>query len=150
MCRSPTMSADNPAASDGVPVVSHTRHPVGIACPPPAVAFLACVSTRAPLRWRPGHCPQFHAPIQPATLTDCPALSDMRGAMSPRPVVRGPMAIALPRSCSPVPSPRPFWARHRPLCRSSSRHRPGTAPCPAGDRPSPFAPPLAIQFQSHR
>ena len=42
----------------------------------------------------------------PATSTDCPAVSDGRGeAVIPRPVVRGQMAVALPRSRSPVPSP---------------------------------------------
>ena len=29
-----------------------------------------------PRRWRPGHCPPFHAPILPATLTDFPAAFD--------------------------------------------------------------------------
>jgi len=39
----------------------------------------------------------------PATSTDCPAVSDGRGgeAVIPRPIVRGPIAIALPRSRSP-------------------------------------------------
>jgi len=37
-------------------------------------------------------------------------------AVIPRPVVRGPMAVVLPRSRSPVPSPRPFWACHCRLC----------------------------------
>jgi len=34
MCRPPVMSADHPAASDGGPVVSHTRHPVSDRVPP--------------------------------------------------------------------------------------------------------------------
>jgi len=43
-----------------------------------------------------------------------------REAVIPRPVVRGPMAVVLPRSRSPVPSHRPFWACHCRLCWSSA------------------------------
>ena len=41
-------------------------------------------------------------------------------AVIPRPVVRGPMAAALPRLHSHVPSTRPFWAHHCRLCWSST------------------------------
>jgi len=41
-------------------------------------------------------------------------------AVIPRPVVRGPMAVAFPRSRSPVPPPRPFWECHSRLCRLST------------------------------
>jgi len=44
----------------------------------------------------------------PATSTDCPAVSDGGEAVIPRPVVRGPMAAALPRSRSHVSSPGRF------------------------------------------
>jgi len=58
----------------------------------------------------------------PATLTDCPAVSAGGGeAVIPRLVVRGPMAVALPRSRSPrTLHPGCFWARHCRLCWSSS------------------------------
>ena len=35
-----------------------------------------------------------------------------------------------------------------PKAAMGSRHQPGTAPRPAGDRPSPFSPPPAIQLRS--
>jgi len=71
----------------------------------------------------------------------------------PRPVVRGPMAGALPRSRSPVPLSGRFGRAtagyvDRPQAAMGSLHRPGTAPGPTGDRPSPFAPPPAIQLRS--
>jgi len=114
-----------------------------------------CVLTGAPRRRRPGHCPPFHGPIPPpATSTDCPAVSDGGGeVMIPWPVVRGPMAAALPRSRSHVPSPGRFGCAtasyvDRPQAQMEFRHRPGTAPGPAGNRP--FAPPPAIQLRSRR
>jgi len=59
----------------------------------------------------------------------------------PRPVVRGPMAVVLPRSRSPVPPGRFGRATANYVDRSQaalgSRHRPGTAPGPAGERPPP-------------
>jgi len=113
MCRPPAVSAYHPAASDGGPVVSHTRHPVGN-CAPPPVAFPACVSTRVPQR----RCLPFHAPIPPATSTDCSAASDGGQVVILRPVVRGLMAVVLPQSRFPVPSPGRFG-------------------CPAGD-PTPI------------
>ena len=78
----------------------------------PSVALHVCFLTGAPWRWRPGHCPPFHAPILPATSTDCPAASDWgRGkAVIPWPV-RGLMAVALPRSRSPHILPRPLIVR---------------------------------------
>jgi len=71
----------------------------------PSVALHICISTRVPRRRRPSRCPPFHAPVPPATSTDCPATSDGRGAVIPWPVVRGPMAVALPQSRSPIPFP---------------------------------------------
>jgi len=84
----------------------------------PSVALHVCFLTGAPRRQRPGRCPLFHVPIPPATSTDCPAASRRGEAVIPWPVVRGPMAVALPRSRSP----RPLWARHYRLC--SQRWRP--------------------------
>jgi len=74
----------------------------------PSVALHVCFLASAPRRRRPGRCPPFHAPIPPATSTDCPAVI-------PWPVVRGPMAVALSRS-----RPRPFWAHHCELRRLSA------------------------------
>ena len=77
----------------------------------PSVALHVCFLTGAPRRRRPGRCSPFHALIPRASS------GVRRGeAVIPRPVVRGPMAVALSRSRSPVPSPRPFWARHCRLC----------------------------------
>jgi len=70
-----------------------------------------------------------------------------------RPVVRVPMAVALPRSRYPVSFPGRFGRATAgyvdpPQEAMGSRHRPETAPGPAGDCPSPFAPPPAIQLRS--
>ena len=66
--------------------------------------------------------------------------------MIPRPVVRGPMAGALPRSRSPVPLSGRFGRAtagyvDRPQAAMGSLHRPGTAPGPTGDRPLPLRAP---------
>jgi len=96
MCRQPAM----PTASDGGPVVSRTRHPVGDRVSPsrfdgcttaPETRLLPAVSRAHPTR-------------------DIDRLSSdvRRGeAVIPRPVVLGPMAVALPWS---------FWVRHCLLC----------------------------------
>ena len=67
----------------------------------PSVTLHVCVLTGAPRRRRRGRCPPFHAP----TPRDVDRLSSgirREGeAVIPRPVVRGPMAVALPRSRSP-------------------------------------------------
>ena len=121
------------------------------------VAFPACVSTRAPRRWRPSRCLPFHVPIPPATSTNCPVASDGRGGDSlviPRPVVQGPDGHCASLVLLPMPSPGHFGcgtARYvdGPQAAMGSRHRPGTAPGPAGEHPPfPFAPPLAIQLRS--
>jgi len=89
----------------------------------------------------------------PATSTDCPAVSDGGLVVISQPVVRGPMADALPRSRSHVLSPGRFGRAtagyvDRPQAPMEFRHRPGTAPGPAGD--TLFAPPPAIQLRSRR
>jgi len=89
----------------------------------PSVALHVCFLTAAPRRWRPGRCLPFHVPIPPATSTNCPVASDGRGGDSlviPRPVVRGPDGRCASLVLLPMPSPRPFWVRHRPLCRWST------------------------------
>jgi len=105
----------------------------------PSVALHVCFLTGAPRRRRPGRCSRFHAPIPPA--------SNWGGeAVIPRPVVRGPMVVVLPRSRSPVLRPGRFGHAttdyvDRPQAALGSRHRLGTAPGPAGDRPSPLRAP---------
>jgi len=108
------MSADRPAVSDGVPVVSHTQHLVGdhtSLCRAAHLLFDRCATapeTRPLLAVSVAH---------PARDVDRLSSGVRRGeAMIPRPVVRGPMDFALPRSRSPIPSPRPFWACHYRLC----------------------------------
>jgi len=82
-----------------------------------------CLLTGAPRRRRPDCCPPFHAPIPPATLTDCPVTSDGGGGDSPahRPGVDGHCAslVALP----PYPPRRRRWG-------------PGMAPGLAPSRPA--------------
>ena len=60
---------------------------------------------------------------------------------------RRPGAVVLPQLRSPVPY-RPFWACtadyvDRPQAAKGSRHQPGTAPGPDGDRPSPLRAPAS-------
>jgi len=126
------MSADHLAASDGGPVLSHTRHLVGDRFPPPVV-FPACVSTRAP-------------ETRPLPTISC-VQSARGGEVIPRPVVRGPMAIVLPWSRSPRTLSRPFWEHHCPLCQSStggdgvlSLAENGAGSGRRSPHPSPFAP----------
>ena len=103
----------------------------------PSVALHVCLLTGAPRRQRPGHCPLFHAPILPATPRRRPATSKAVGGDS---LAHRPMAVALPESRSPVPSPSHFRRATagyvaRKQAAMGSRHRPGMAPDPAGDRP---------------
>ena len=124
----------------------------------PSVALHVCFLTGAPRRRRPGHCPPFHRPFSRAHLPPCdvdrlssPAVSDEGGggdspARRPGADGRCTSPVALPRTL-----PRPFWAHRyvdRPQVPMEFRHRPGTAPGPAGD--TPFAPPPAIQLRSRR
>jgi len=127
------------------PIVSHTQHPVGDRVPPSR-----CTSTFRHVRHGagdPAAARHFTRPSPPAASTDChcPAVCDGGGGDSSarRP---GPMAVALPRSRSPVSSPGRFGCAtagyvDRPQTAMGSRHRPGTAPGPAGDRPSPTSRP---------
>jgi len=84
----------------------------------PPVAFPACVSTRVPRHQRPGCCQPFHAPIPPATSTDCLATSNRGGGDSParRPGPGGQWPLHFPGRAPPVPSPQPFRVRHCQLC----------------------------------
>ena len=127
VARIPDARTPTPRNKGQWPVVSYTQHPVGNRV---SVALHVCFLTGAPRRRRRGCCPPFHARIPPATSTDCPAVSDGRGVVIPRPVVRGPIAVALPRSRSP----RPFWARNcRPMLivQERRRVRPMIAPPPS-------------------
>ena len=139
MCRPPAMSADCPAASDGGPVVSYTRHPVGDRVPPSSCTSAFLTGVPAVSR------------AHPARDVDRLSSGVRRGeAVIPRPVVRGPTATVLPRSRSPgrFGCATTRYVDH-PQAAMGSRHRPGTAPGPVGDRP-PFAPPPAIQLRSRR
>jgi len=88
----------------------------------PSIALHVCFLTGVPRHRRPGRCSPFHAPIPPRrwlTVQRCPPGGGE--AVIPRLVVRGPMAVALPRSRSPrTLHPGCFWARHCRLCWSSS------------------------------
>ena len=94
------------------PMISHTRHPVGNRVPPShSQHVLRHVWYGA--RRRPAvSC------THPAHDVDRLSSGVRRGeALIPRPVVRWPMATALPGSRSPCTLPRPFWMHHRPLRR---------------------------------
>ena len=62
-------------------------------------------ATAAETRPLPAVSPS-HLPRRRPIVQRCPTGGGE--AVIPRPVVRGPMAVALPRSRYPVPSPRPF------------------------------------------
>jgi len=67
------------------------------------VALHVCVSTGAPWHRRPGHCPPFHAPLPPATSTDCPC--PMGGMAIPRPIDgHCASSVALPHIAPSPPS----------------------------------------------
>ena len=73
----------------------------------------------------------------------------MGGGGDSRPVVRGPMAVALPRTL-----PRPFWRAtagyvDRPQAAMGSRYRLGTAPDLAGNHPSPHSRPCRRSNSDH-
>ena len=145
MCRPPAMSADRPAASDGGPVVSHTRHPVGDRFPP--------LRSQQVFRYGAG---------DPATARHftCPSARDVDRLSSgvewgevviPGPSSGGRWLLCFPGRAPPYPPPSRFWratARYvdHPQAAMGSRHRSGTAPGPAGDCPPPSPP--AIQLQS--
>jgi len=100
MCRQPAM----PTASYGGPVVSRTRHPVGDRVSPSR--FDGC-TTAPETRLLPAV-----SRAHPARDVDRLSSDVRRGeAVIPRPVVLGPMAVALPWS---------FWVRHCWLCWSSA------------------------------
>jgi len=113
MCRPPAVSAYHPAASDGGPVVSHTRHPVGNCAPPrrvPSMCFDTCAT--APLL--------AVSRTHPARDVDRLFSGVRRGAGGDSPA-RRPGADG--RCASPVTLPctlpRPFWVPRR---RSNSDH----------------------------
>jgi len=147
MCRPPTMLADCPAASDSGPAVSYTRRYTYTRGSPSR--FDRC--TMAPGL---GAGDPAAARVSRAHSTrNVNRLSSgvRRGeAVIPLPVVRGPTATVLPRSRSPgrFGCATTRYVDH-PQAAMGSRHRPGTAPGPVGDRP-PFAPPPAIQLRSRR
>ena len=140
MCRPPAMSADRPAASDGGPVVSHTRHLV--------VDHVRQSSAFWQVRHGAGDSATARRFTRPSPRDVDRLCSGVRWgeAVIPRPVVRGPMAVALPRSRSPIPFPPGRFGCatagyvDRLQAATGSHHRPETAPGPAGDRPPLRAP----------
>ena len=100
------------------------------------VCILSCAT--AP---RPGCCPRFCVPILPPqqrVVQRCLT----RGTVISRPVVWGPIGLALPRSRSPCSPPghfATFRVRHRPLCRLTNPISQEQHWGPAGNRPLPRA-----------
>ena len=92
-----------PPSSDGV-----RRRACGLPYPASgrqsrlSVALHVCFFSGAPRRRRRGHCPPFHAriPLRRRLIVQR-CLTGGGEAVIPRPVVRGPIAVALPRSLSP-------------------------------------------------
>jgi len=125
----------------------------------PSVMLHVCVLTGAPRRRRRGRCPPFHAatPRDVDRLSSCPAVSDGRGeAVIPWPVVRGPMAVALPWSRSLRTLPTDGF--ERATAGYVDRPQTGWGPVIGRERrrvrlmiaPPLFAPPPAIQLRSPR
>jgi len=91
--------------------IDRPRLTVGLWSPVPrgrsAIAFPACVSTRAPHYWRHGRCPPFHVPISPRC----------RPIVQQRPTAAGSNSpIHCPGADRPLrfPSRAPRVARSRP------------------------------------
>jgi len=123
----------------------------------PSVMLHVCVLTGAPRRQRRGRCPPFHAPTPPRRrpiVQRCP--TGGREAVIPRPVVCGPMAVALPRSRSPRTLPPDGF--ERATAGYVDRQQMGWGPVIGRERlrvrpmiaPPPFASPPAIQLRSPR
>ena len=132
MCRPPSSSRVRRRAC-GLP------YPASAWRSRPSVALHVCFLTGAPRRRRPGRCSPFHAPIPPAS-------SGVRrgGGGGDSPAHR---LGADGRCASPVMLPRSPPGRFGratadyvdcPQVTLGSRHRPGTAPGPAGDHSSPL------------
>jgi len=116
----------------------------------PYVTLHVCVLTGAPRRRRRGRCPPFHAPPRRRPIVQrCPTGGGE--AVIPRPVVRGPMAVALPSRAPPYPPPDRF---ERATAGYIDRPQTGWGPVIGRERrrvrpmiaPPPFAPPPAIQL----
>jgi len=149
MCQPPAMSVNRPSASNGGP--EDFPYPAPDRQSHRPITFPACVSTRAPRRRRPGRRPPLHMLTPPARSTDCTAASNGGGGDSPA------RHLGADGHCAfPVALPRPFWACHHLLCRSSAGG--DGVPSSVGNSTgtgrrshSPhFAPLSAIQLQSCR
>jgi len=105
MCRPPAMSANRPAASNGGPVVSHTRHPVGDRVP-----VSRCTSGFDRCAMAPETRPLpavLHA--HPARNVDRLSCGVRRGeAVIPPPIVWGRWLLLFPGRTLPVLSPGRF------------------------------------------
>jgi len=145
MCRLPAMSADRPAASDGGPMVSHTQQPVGDRVPPPR-----CTSAFWQVRHGagdPAAARRFTRPSRPRRRPIVQRRPTVGGGDSPvrRPGADGRCASPVALPLDPPPSRfRRATASYvdRPQAAMGSRHRPGTAPGPASNHPSPLHAPL--------
>jgi len=111
----------HPAASDGGPVVSHTQHPVGNRVP--RVALHVCFFDRCATAPETRPLPAVSRAHPPRDVDRLYSGVRREGAVIPRPVVRGPMAVALPQSRSvigrerrrvrPMIAPPPSRSRRR-------------------------------------
>jgi len=99
MCRPPAMSADRQAASDGGPVVSHTRYPVGNRGPPSR-----CTSAFWQVHHGAGDLAAARRFTRPSRPRRRPIVQrrPTGEAVIPWPIVPGPMAVALSRSRPPA------------------------------------------------
>ena len=125
-----------PPSSDGGPVVSYTRHPVGNCV---SVAPHVCFLTGAPRRRRPDRCEPFHVCIPPRRrpiVQRCPTGGGEavipRPARRPRADGRCTSPVALPPTGLSAQLPAMLIVRRWDGVPSSA----GTAPGPADDRPS--------------
>jgi len=141
MCRPPAMSADRPAASDGGPVDSHTRHPVGNSVPPSRSQHVfrhVCHGAGDPAaahRFTRQSRPRRRLIVQRRpTGGGGDSLARRSGG--------GPMAVALPRSRSPRTLPSAVLGATLPAMLIVRRRRWGPVIGRERRRVQPVIPPL--------
>ena len=120
------------------------------------VVFPACVSTRAPRRWRPSRCLPFHRPICPQRrpIVQRRPTGAADDSQARYPEADQPLRFssrAPPVAPSPTVLRRFGHATARYVDRSTgSPHRLGTASATGWRSPPPLRTPLAIQLPSCR